>query len=167
MYNVKLKNWTKFSGINAETLAIIENTVTDLDEIYHGDYTGLVYVHDDTVDTDNGSAIDGYWKTGWIDFAGQDAKISVRDKTLRRFYGYQTLIGAATGNLTFTLYVNASTTASDTRTMSIASTARQFFDTSVQGHMHQIKISQAEASQPFQLNKLAIGLFLNEEVPGT
>lgn len=167
VYNYQMKAWFKFSGINAETLAVIENSVTDLDEIYHGDYAGLVYFHDDTVDSDNGSNIDAYWKTGWLDFAGQNAKLSVENKTLRRVYGYMTLVGSATGNLTVDIYKNISTTADHSPTLSIASTARQYFDTSVEGHMLQLKFSES-TTNPFQVNRVALGLLVpGTEAPGT
>lgn len=65
VYDYVNKAWTIFVGINAN--CFINTRRSDYTErLYHGDYAGLVYLNDST-DNDNGTAIDGYWKSKAID----------------------------------------------------------------------------------------------------
>lgn len=67
VYNTRFDEWYIWTGINAEAIAIVEDT-NDIDQILFGTGSasdGTVYTADSTT-ADNTAAIDAYYQTGWF-----------------------------------------------------------------------------------------------------
>ena len=73
VYDYLNRAWSIFVGINANCF-INTRRSDDVERLYHGDYAGLVYLNDNT-NNDNGTAIDGYWKSRAIDLDSAIMKI--------------------------------------------------------------------------------------------
>ena len=58
-----------------------------VDNLYFGDpATGKIYVYTPTTYSDNGTAIDAYYKTGDMDLSSKNMDLSSNDKIFRRYY---------------------------------------------------------------------------------
>ena len=67
VYNTRFKEWYRFSGIAAESIAIVEDA-NDVDQVLFGtgsESDGKLY-RADTTSADNAAAIDAYYQTGWF-----------------------------------------------------------------------------------------------------
>lgn len=66
MYDVDWQAWTKFSGLNANTLAVYEEGTQERAIIF-GDYSGFANQYPSGT-SDAGSSIEAYWQSGHLKF---------------------------------------------------------------------------------------------------
>jgi len=152
--------WTLHTGINA---AVLGDYIASGDErIFHGDYSGLVF-EDDTDDSDDGTAINAYWVSKWMDFGAPAYNKKVKhcnvvvedsgnwDLTFGYSYDFQ-------GNDLRTINVNLAGNAAlwDTGIWDTAVWAGQSFlikrlDILGQGKFFNVKFTNDNSDEPFTM----------------
>ena len=166
VYNYEFKRWTRFVGINASSQSIVEDANDNAQLLFGTASTtdGFVYKANST-EADNTAAIDAYIKTGWFSPVG-----FIRDFGPRYLWLMVKRSGA--WNLDLTVYKDHGTTAatdSEGNAMTNAITLLSgtypdsfFHDGTDQRtritlgswsncHAMQLKLSNATASQPFEV----------------